>query len=81
LDETLTCTGSDASFQVARADGSVMDVSVESVAGGVRLVYDGWAADFTVEQTADGPAAVCDRTEEPDTWPHTFGYGLSEMPI
>jgi hypothetical protein len=64
LPETFTSTGSDASFQVARADGSVMGVSVECIDGGVRLVYDGRAADFAVEQTAEGPAAVCDRTEE-----------------
>lgn len=67
LRETFTTTGSDASFQVARADGSVMGVSIESVEGtdgGVRLVYDGRAADFTVEQTADGAVATCDRTEE-----------------
>jgi len=64
LPETFTSAGSDVSLQVARADGSVMGVSVESIEDGVRLVYDGRAADFTVEQTADGAAAVCDRTEE-----------------
>jgi len=64
LPETFTSAGSDVSLQVTRADGSVMGVSVESIEDGVRLVYDGRAADFTVEQTADGAAAVCDRTEE-----------------
>ncbi|MGH4010562.1 MAG: hypothetical protein ACRDTH_20790 [Pseudonocardiaceae bacterium] len=66
-EETFTTTGSDASFQVVRADGSVMGVSIESIEGtddGVRLVYNGRAADFTVEKTADGPVAVCERTEE-----------------
>jgi hypothetical protein len=64
LPETFSSAGSDASFQVARADGTVMGVSVECINGGVRLVYNGRAADFTVEHTADGPARVCDRTEE-----------------
>jgi len=57
-------TGSVVAFQVARSDGAVLDLTVESVGEGARVTYDGHASDYVQTRTAEGTVAVCDLTEE-----------------
>lgn len=64
VEDSVTQTGGNVAFEVARADGAVIELQIEPADGGARLSYAGTASDYVIEHGPDGAVARCDITED-----------------